>query len=262
MWKAKISVRVVTVAGMLGFAAHSAKAQCVNGLTLDQLLSSSNDTFCSVTPSALCVSDGVPTVSTWGLVVTGILILLGATLLLRKRSRRAAFSLLCVFLFIGSSYWAFSRSSVALAHNIQTSLGNLIAHHHRPRPNEREFTDAEKTCINDALEDAFPNATRTGEPTITTDCHGETFDDGNCWINDEEVQQVLDDDYVVVAGAKQVGDIVVYRDADGNITHSGTVTAVDGNGNVTEVESKWGSGGKYKHAVDETPYGTNIEYYR
>ena len=42
---------------------------------------------------------------------------------------------------------------------------------------------------------------------------------------------------------------------NGNITHSGIVTGIDANGNVTEVCSKWGTGYEYRHKPDEVPQG-------
>lgn len=58
-----------------------------------------------------------------------------------------------------------------------------------------------------------------------------------------------------MAAAAQVGDIVIYRNPAArtashptDVTHSGIVTKVDAAGNVTEVLSKWGARGDYKHA--------------
>jgi hypothetical protein len=64
-----------------------------------------------------------------------------------------------------------------------------------------------------------------------------------------------------VAGAKVVGDVAVYRDAGGTPVHTGKVTAVDA-GAVTQVESKWGNCGRYRHAPNDCPYPANISYYR
>ncbi|MFH1422242.1 MAG: hypothetical protein ABIH42_05965, partial [Planctomycetota bacterium] len=49
------------------------------------------------------------------------------------------------------------------------------------------------------------------------------------------------------------GDLVVYR-KDGKITHTEIITKVDENtGEVTEVESKWGRMGRYKHRPEDVP---------
>lgn len=91
-----------------------------------------------------------------------------------------------------------------------------------------------------------------------TDCHGLTFAEGEVWINNEEVPQILKDDgYTdVTSSPAQVGDVVVYYDAEtdksgniktnsdgsvkGKVVHSTTVTAVDVSGNVTEVSGLGG----------------------
>lgn len=54
----------------------------------------------------------------------------------------------------------------------------------------------------------------------------------------------------------QIGDrIVYYAVVNGNLvlTHSGIVTGVDANGNATEITSKWGQGGVYKHHPRDVP---------
>jgi hypothetical protein len=48
------------------------------------------------------------------------------------------------------------------------------------------------------------------------------------------------------------GDIVVYK-KNGVITHYAVVTMVDANGNITEIESKWGRGQLFKGPVDAVP---------
>ena len=91
------------------------------------------------------------------------------------------------------------------------------------------------------------------------DCHGYTFACGLKWINDDQVQKILDDNCykAVAAGGVMVGDIVVYC-RNGKITHTGKVTAVDANGNATEITSKWGRLPKFKHPPMTVPgsYGT------
>jgi hypothetical protein len=100
----------------------------------------------------------------------------------------------------------------------------------------------------------------TGPPSDAYDCHGWTFTGGAKWINNDQVQKILDFNCYssVAAGGVMAGDLVVYRDAGGNITHTGIVTAVDVAGNATEVESKWGALGRYRHSPSRVPasYGT------
>ena len=102
-------------------------------------------------------------------------------------------------------------------------------------------------------------------PSDRYDCHGWVFTGGEKWINNDQVQQIIDDNgYIIIPpGAVEVGDLVIYRDDEGNITHSGVVTAVDENGQPTQIESKWGSLGRYLHGPGDVPdsYG-DPEYYR
>jgi surface antigen len=104
--------------------------------------------------------------------------------------------------------------------------------------------------------------TKKDKPTDSYDCHGWTFACGQKWINSDQVQKILDDNGYTITNTPQVGDLVVYKDSNGNITHTGIVKEVDKDGKVTKVESKWGRLGRYEHAPNDVPstYGSP-EYY-
>lgn len=76
---------------------------------------------------------------------------------------------------------------------------------------------------------------------MTADCHGYTFANGEVWIDNNQVNNLLrGDGYREVANSQvQVGDVVVYRNARRQVQHSGIVTSIDG-GQVM-VTSKSGS---------------------
>jgi hypothetical protein len=93
--------------------------------------------------------------------------------------------------------------------------------------------------------------TQIQPPTDTYNCHGYTFTDGDVWINDDQVQNILDDNGYSVTTDPVVGDIVIYTES-GGITHSGVITEVSGNV-VKKVVSKWGATGLYEHAPDDAP---------
>ena len=96
------------------------------------------------------------------------------------------------------------------------------------------------------------------------DCHGWTFTGGEKWINNDQVPTILEDNgYSAVSGGQaQVGDLVIYREF-GKIKRSGIVTAVDGAGNATQIESKWGCYGLYRHPPWVVPAGYGEpEYWR
>jgi hypothetical protein len=63
-------------------------------------------------------------------------------------------------------------------------------------------------------------------PELNTDCHGVTFADGEYWINDDQVDLILKGDNYHDVSKPQRGDIVIYRDADGNVVHSATVVNI------------------------------------
>lgn len=139
------------------------------------------------------------------------------------------------------------------AHRLRTNKGNTIQHSHRPeRITERHIEFAE------ASDAQLIPGTRTVEqpPSTTYDCHGKTFDGTASWINNDQVNQILEDNGYEANpdGGARLGDIVVYHH-NGNVTHSGIVTGVDSDGNVTEVCSKWGSGFEYRHKPNEVPQG-------
>ena len=106
--------------------------------------------------------------------------------------------------------------------------------------------------------------TQTGAPADSYDCHGYTFTGGVKWINDNQVQKILDDNGYMAraAGMVMVGDLVVYRNG-GAIKHSGVVRTVSAMGNATVIESKWGALGRYRHAPAYVPvgYGTPTFYH-
>jgi hypothetical protein len=53
------------------------------------------------------------------------------------------------------------------------------------------------------------------------DCHGKTFGDNKIWINDDQVQTILDNDGYMNTGSESLAGIVVFKDSNGNIVHSG-----------------------------------------
>jgi hypothetical protein len=100
-----------------------------------------------------------------------------------------------------------------------------------------------------------------GSPTNRYDCHGYTFLGGDGWINDDQVDTILTQNGYSVTSTPRVGDIVVYR-LGGSITHTGIIAAVSGT-TVTQVRSKWGRLGLYRHAPNDVPpsYGAPTPYH-
>lgn len=101
-----------------------------------------------------------------------------------------------------------------------------------------------------------------GDPGFDTDCHGVTFAGGQYWINDSEVESILvGDGYTSqLSGNYEVGNIVIYYDAGGNVVHSATITSTDGGTNTTV----YGQGGlevdNHYDPIDSAFYG--YSYYQ
>jgi hypothetical protein len=142
--------------------------------------------------------------------------------------------------------------------------GTRVIQYAGPKP--PPLTEPQKKAILDGVRANHPSIPAAGnsDPTGDYDCHGLTFKSSQLWIDDTEVDKILTDQkWKLVLGPvdkAKVGDIVIYRNPDANtashptdITHSGIVTKVDANGAVTEVLSKWGAAGDYKHAPSDVP---------
>lgn len=86
---------------------------------------------------------------------------------------------------------------------------------------------------------------------MDTDCHGLSFADGEYWVNNDQVDALLDGDNYEETNEPQVGDIVIYREGN-NPVHSTTVVGVDADGNVTEVA---GLGGVQPESGVTSPRG-------
>ena len=92
-------------------------------------------------------------------------------------------------------------------------------------------------------------------------CHGWVFLDGQYLISGDAVQRILDDNGYEVVEEALAGDVIIYRDDNRNILHSGLVRGVLNDGSII-IESKWGVEGVFLHDPMDTPYSTNLEYYR
>ena len=103
-----------------------------------------------------------------------------------------------------------------------------------------------------------------GDATTEYNCHGFTFLGGAEWIkNNSDVENIIKDNGYSVTSKPSVGDVVIYRDDNNKIQHSGIVAAVSG-GQVTRVISKWAMYGLYEHNLKDVPlsYGQNTTVYK
>jgi hypothetical protein len=119
--------------------------------------------------------------------------------------------------------------------------------------------------------------TRTSRDVDVYNCHSFATTGGNGDLFDPFIRpgqpHWLDNPMRQLAGPEfgklatdqrvRVGDVVVYK-KDGKLTHTGLVEAVDGGGNPTRIESKFGILGKYVHDTFDVSalYGLPADYYR
>jgi hypothetical protein len=102
---------------------------------------------------------------------------------------------------------------------------------------------------------------RRGPPDDNSNCHGWVFTNGKYNIAGRSVPTILEQNNYVQVKNPEIGDLVVYRNTNGDISHTGIVRAVLGKNDVL-IESKWGRMGVYLHPVEKSCYGPNFEYYR
>jgi hypothetical protein len=101
---------------------------------------------------------------------------------------------------------------------------------------------------------------RLAPPSENCNCHGWTFLGGHGWLRGGEVERLLPDNGYHLVDQPQPRDLVLYRDAGGQIQHSGQVFGLAEDGQVL-VESKWGDRGLYVHLAALPDYGRH-EFYR
>ena len=93
-------------------------------------------------------------------------------------------------------------------------------------------------------------------------CHGYVFTGGEFCISGRDVGAILEDNGYQTVSQVQPNDVAVYRDPNGQITHTGIVRGVAGDDTIL-VESKWGLAGRFIHPHDRHPYtGNECAFYR
>ena len=123
----------------------------------------------------------------------------------------------------------------------------------------------------DALGLMLPAARHLGPPTGRYNCHGLVFASRRTAIPPVElsvdIDEVLIRDCYEPVAEPQVGDVVIYRKPDNEITHSGQVCRIDhlGERRAVCVRSAWGYVGEFEHQERACPYTKEqeqIEYWR
>ena len=140
-----------------------------------------------------------------------------------------------------------------------------------PYPNEQREQDAVASM--DARKDimlANRPSVRVRSLSSVYNCMGMVFANRRTWVDPEHLPMILEDDgYRLVANEQELqpGDVVVYRDADGEVSHVGIVTEVRTNPREASLEvfvmSQWGESGEYFHRANEVhpALGNPSEYW-
>ncbi len=99
-------------------------------------------------------------------------------------------------------------------------------------------------------------------------CYGLAFASRRTWVDNDAggvVEMILDQDgYENVKRLDCVpGDVVVYRDEEGEAVHAAVVTEVRTLSDEVYVVSQWGADGEYTHREDDVDFrlGQPIEYW-
>lgn len=149
------------------------------------------------------------------------------------------------------------------AHTLRTGSGVQVAHYHLQYCHSTS-TGGQDCPLPDATWEAqwsISSSGRVYSGTGTWNCHGRTFDNRLSWVNYAE-QWIWNDTWSNPT-TPQVGDVVIWFDANNRSTH--TVTIVGAwNSTSTLVMSKYGLQGQYRHALSNTirVYGSNWKVYR
>jgi hypothetical protein len=87
------------------------------------------------------------------------------------------------------------------------------------------------------------------------------FTGGRFHVSGRQVDSILTDNGYARVTDPAAGDVCVYRNPDGGVSHTAVVRASLPDGTVL-VESKWGRMGVYMHDADESCYGADFAYFR
>jgi hypothetical protein len=111
-----------------------------------------------------------------------------------------------------------------------------------------------------AVRDRAGQFIRRGAAADESNCHGWVFTGGRYNLRGRFVEVILSDNGYTPVDTPTAGDLCVYRDNAGGVSHTGVVQAVLADGGVL-VESKWGRLGVYLHAAGDSCYGTRFTFH-
>ncbi len=190
------------------------------------------------------------------------------------RSPRPALTLLCVSL--GFNLWlAYSVSAmpsgdvempplapadlVEVPHLVaRTDTGNPIPLFANAAPNP--LTPADETSLLKTM-GLTQGVIRTAPPDPVYNCHGWVFTGGQYHIRGHHVAQILQENGYQETDHPEPGDVIIYRNGQGEVVHTGLVRGI-GLGDFVMIESKWSVWARYLHEPATQCYSSNYTYYR
>ncbi len=101
---------------------------------------------------------------------------------------------------------------------------------------------------------------RLSYATTQANCHGWVFTEGKFLLCGNDVQKILADHLYSRTSKPVAGDVIIYRDAMGNILHTGLVRFLNEKGEPF-IESKWGIQGHFLHRPQDQIYSQYYSYY-
>lgn len=148
----------------------------------------------------------------------------------------------------------------------RTSKGRVVRHCHITNPPPcpgHAVTQDEIDGSRDWMHRNFPHAIEVRPPTWDYSCIGFALARSHGWF--EATNVLLTDDFFQVdMDQPQVGDVVIYFNFDiWKVAHAAVITQVE-DGEIVEVQSKWGANAECRHRLTECPevYGTPIKVVR
>jgi hypothetical protein len=101
---------------------------------------------------------------------------------------------------------------------------------------------------------------RTAPPQVNCNSHGWVFTGGRFWLLSADIERILVDNCYQPVSDPVAGDLVIYRDSAGTITHSACVRAATPDGLIL-VEGQWGPLGRFLHAPEDQLFGDRWTFY-
>ena len=151
----------------------------------------------------------------------------------------------------------------------RTSKGRPASHCHLGHQTDTcaccglvDFTHAEVQQKRAYMAAHFPDAVEIHVPTRKYNCHGYTFANSHGWFCDPDIF-LADDFREVDMNSPKVNDVVIYRDEDQQITHSGIVNEVL-DGMIQTLRSKFGYLAAVIHPPDKVDpsWGSPAQLFR